>query len=223
MIAQISSPSLPADTLERVNQIDARAAVQARTTSAVVDVLVAVHPCVSRIANTSTAAASASASARRAFATAARLFVHDAKLWIVGCRLRTVLPLPLFWTVAIVVRLRVEAWRGISAWIRAAVIPVDLALISGETDWTHALVRVHQVSAFSAVLARLRGALVDVHVAILARVSRGTAAVIVVDQVDAQRSVLTLTDAVVDVLRAILPRETAPAATPKIRSTGSRF
>lgn len=185
MVTQISSPSLPTDALERVNQIDACSTIQARTSSAVVDILVAMHPGVTSIANTPSASTFASASTRRTFATTARFFIHNAKLWIVSCWLGAVFPLPLFGTVTVVIRLRVEAGCGISAWIRTAVISVDLALESGETNWANALVRVHQVSTFSAVLTGFRGTFIDIHVAIFARISCGAAAMVVVDQVDA--------------------------------------
>lgn len=218
MIAQISGPSLSTDTLERVNQIDTRATVQTRITPAIVDVLVTVHPCIPGVTNASATAASTPAAAWCALAAAPGLLVHHAELRIMGGWLGTILPLPLFRTVAVVICLRIETRRGISARVRAAMILVDLALISGETDRTNALVRVHQVSAFAAVLTRLRGALVDVHVAILARIAGGAAAVIIVDQIDAQCPVLALADTIVDVLRAVLPRETAPAATSETRS-----
>lgn len=91
-------------------------------------------------------------------------------------------------------------------------VTVDLTLVAGETDRTHTLVCVHQVPTFAAVLARLGRAFIDVDVAVFTGVAGGAAAVVVVHQVDAKRAVLTLTDAVVDVLRAILPRETAPAS-----------
>lgn len=94
-------------------------------------------------------------------------------------------------------------------------IPIDLALVTGEPNWTDAFVRVHQVPALSAILAWLRGTLVDIDVAVFARITRGATAVVIVDQVDAQRSVLALAHAVIDVLRAVLPCETAPAATPE--------
>lgn len=174
------------------------------------------HPGVTGVADASTAAASASAAAGGALAAAAaRFLVHDAELGIVRGGLGTILPLPLFRAVTIVIGLCVEAGRGVPARIRAAVVSVDLALITGETDRADALVSVHQISALAAVLTGFRGALVDVDVAVLAREPCGAAAVIIVDQIDAESPVLALTDAVVDVLRAILPRETAPAATPE--------
>lgn len=213
MIAQISGPSLSTDTLERVNQIDTRATVQTRITPAIVDVLVTMHPCIPGVTNASATAASASAAAWCPLTPAPGLLVHHAELRIMGGWLGTILPLPLLRTVAVVICLRVETRRRISARVRAAMILVDLALVSGETDRTYALVRVHQISALATVLAGFRGALVDVHVAILARIACGAAAVIIVDQIDAQRPVLALADAIVDVLRAVLPRETAPAPT----------
>lgn len=213
LIAQISSPSLSTDTLERVNQIDTRATVQTRITPAIVDVLVTMHPRIPGVTNASATAASASAAAWCSLTPAPGLLVHHAELRIMGGWLGTILPLPLFRTVAVVICLRVETRRRISAWVRAAMILVDLALVSGETDRADALVRVHQVSALATVLARFRGALVDVHVAILARIAGGTAAVIIVDQIDAQCPVLALADAIVDVLRAVLPREATSAAT----------
>lgn len=175
-----------------------------------------VHPRVSRVTDASAPAAFPPTSARCTLAAAARFFVHDAKLRIVRGRLGAVLALPLFRAVTVVVRLGVEAGRGISTGVRAAVVPVDLALITGEADGADALVGVHQVPALASVLTGLRGALVDVHVAVLAGVSRGAAAVIVIDEVDAQRSVLALADAIVDVLCAVLACETASAATPEI-------
>lgn len=130
------------------------------------------------------------------------------------CRLRAVLALPLFRAVAVVVGLRVEARRRVAARIWTAVVPVDLALVAGEADRAHALVRVHQVATLAAVLARLGRALLDVDFAVLARIAGGAAAVVVVHQVNAERAVLTLADAVVDVLRAVLPGEAAPTSTP---------
>lgn len=217
LIAQISGPSLSTDTLERVNQIDTRATVQTRITPAIVDVLVTMHPCIPGVTNASATAASASAAAWCPLTPAPGLLVHHAELRIMGGWLGTILPLPLLRTVAVVICLRVETRRRISARVRAAMILVDLALVSGETDRTYALVSVHQISALATVLAGFRGALVDVHVAILARIACGAAAVIIVDQIDAQRPVLALADAIVDVLRAVLPRETAPAPTPETR------
>lgn len=184
-----------------------------------------VHPGVAWIADASASAAFASTGARCTLASTSSFLVHDAELWVLRGRFRTILSLPLFGTVTIVVGLSVEAGRGVSAGVRAAVIPVDLALITGETDGANALVSVHQVPALAAVLTGLRGALVDVHVAIFARVARGAAAVIIIDQVDAQCAVLALTDAVVDVLRAILAGEafsaTAPETNQPVRMKGS--
>ena len=163
----------------------------------------------------SAAAAFAPAAAGRPLAPAPDLLVHDAQLRIVGRRLGAVLPLPLLGTVAVVVRLGVEARRGVPAGIRAAVVPVDLTLIASEADRADALVSVHQIPALAPVLTGLRGALVVVHVAILARVSCCAAAVIIIHQIDAERPVLALADAVVNVLRAVLPREASCAATPE--------
>lgn len=214
MVAEVPAPALPANALERIDQVDARAAVQAGIAAAVVDVLVAVRAGVARVADTSAAVAAAPAAARRALAAAAELLVRHAELEIVRGRLRTVLALPLFRAVAVVVGLRVEARRRVAARVRAAVVPVDLALVAGEADRAHALVRVHEITALAAVLARLGRALVDVDVAILARVAGGAAAVIVVHQVNAERAVLALVDAVVDVLRAVLPGEAASTSAP---------
>lgn len=185
MIAQISAPSLSADALERINQIDTRATIHARITPAIVDVLVAVHPGVTRITDAPSPTASASTTAWSTLATATGLLVHDTKLWIVRGRFRTILSLPLFRTVTIVVGLRVETGGRVSARVRAAMIPIDLALIASETNRTNALVRVYEVSAFPTVLTGFRGTLVNVHVAVLAGVASCTAAVIIVNKVDA--------------------------------------
>lgn len=91
-------------------------------------------------------------------------------------------------------------------------IAIDLALKAGEAHGTYALISVHQISALSAILARLGRAFVDVDVAVLAGVAGGAAAVIIVHQIDAERSVLALANAIIDVLRAILAGETAPAS-----------
>lgn len=213
LVTKIPAPALSANALERVKQIDARAAVQAGVAAAVVDVLVAVHAGVARIADASAAATPALTTARGALAAAARLaVVQRAELRIMRGRLRAVSPLPLCRAVAIVVGLRVETRRGIAARVRAAVIAIDLALVAGEAHRAHALVGVHQIPAFAAVLARLGRALIDVDVAVLAGVAGGAAAVIVVHQVDAERAVLALADAVVDVLRAVLASKAAPAS-----------
>jgi len=215
LVAQIAAPALSADALERVDQVDARAAVQARIAAAVVDVLVAMRAGVAWIADASTPAASTPSPTRRALAAAADLSVVDrAELQIVQRRLRTVFTLPLRRAVAVVLGLRVEAGCRVVAGIRAAMVAIDLALVAGEAHRTHALVRVHQVAAFAAVLARFRRALVDVDVAVLAGIASGAAAVIIVHQVDAERAVLTLADAVVDVLRAVLAGEAASASAP---------
>lgn len=97
-------------------------------------------------------------------------------------------------------------------------IAIDLALVTGEAHWTHTLVSVHQVAAFATILARLGRALVDVNVTILAGVAGGAAAMIIVHQIDAKRAVLALADAVVDILRAVLASEAAPASAPAKRT-----
>jgi len=215
LIAEIAAPALPADALERVDQIHARAAVQTGIAAAVVDVLVAMRAGIARIADTSAPAASTPSPTRRALAAAADLsVVHRAELQIVQRRLRTVFTLPLRRAVAVVFGLRVEARCRVVAGIRAAVVAIDLALVAGEAYRTHAFVRVHQIAALATVLARFRRALVDVDVAILAGIASGAAAVIIVHQVDAERPVLALADAVVDVLGAVLAGEAASASTP---------
>lgn len=215
MVAEIAAPALPADALERVNQIDARTAVQAGIATAVVDVFVAVRAGVARIADASATAASTPAAARGTLAaTADLLVVHHAELQAVQRWLRAVLTLPLYRAVAVVLGLRVEARRRIVTGIRAAVIAIDLALVTGEAYRAHALVRVHEVAALAAVLARLGRALVDVDVAILAGIAGGAAAMVVVHEVDAERPVLALADAVVDVFRTVLAGEAAPTSAP---------
>lgn len=170
------------------------------------------HTSITGIADASTAAASAFSATWGALATAAVLFVAcRAELRVTRDRIRTVLALPLYRAMAIIVGLRVEARRRVPARIRTAMIAIDLALVAGEAHGAYALVCVHQIPALSAVLAWLGRALVDVDVAILARVAGGAAAMIVVHQVDAERAVLTLTNAVIDVLRAILTNEATPA------------
>lgn len=213
LVTKIPAPAFPADALEGVDQVDAGAAVQTGVAVTVVDVFVAVHAGVARVAGAPAADAAAPAATRSAFAAAAELLVRHAELGVVRGRLRAVLALPGPPAVAVVVGLRLEAGRRVAARVRGAVVAVDLTLEAGEADRAHALVRVHQVPALAAVLARLGRALVDVDVAVLAGVAGGAAAVIVVHQVDAERAVLALADAVVDVLRAILAREAAPAPT----------
>lgn len=151
----------------------------------VVDVLVAVHAGVARVAGASAADATTSTAARRAFAAAAELLVRCAELGVVRGRFRAVLTLPRSPAMAVEVGLRLEAGRRVTARIWDAMVAVDLTLIAGEADRAHALVRVHQVPALAAILARLGRALVDVDVAVLAGVAGGAAAVVVVHQVDA--------------------------------------
>ena len=93
-------------------------------------------------------------------------------------------------------------------------IAVNFALAARKTNRTDALVSVNSVAALATVEAWLGGALVDVDLAVLASVASRAGAVIVVDQIDAQRVVLTLTDAVVDVARAVLAGETAATLAP---------
>lgn len=112
MVTKIPAPALSANALERVKQINARAAVQAGIAAAVVDVLMAVHAGIARIADASAAATSALTAARSALATAARLtVVQRAELWIMRDRLRAVSALPLCRAVTIVVGLCVETRR----------------------------------------------------------------------------------------------------------------
>lgn len=175
---------------------------------------------VTGIADASAAAASAFTATRGALAAAAVLLVvhHSELLRIIRGRIRTVLALPLYRAVAIIIGLRVEARRRVAARIRAAVIAIDLALIAGEAHGTHALVSVNQIPALAAILARLGRALVDVDVAVLAGIAGGAAAMIIVHQIDAERTVLALANAVIDILRAILASETAPASAPVDKS-----
>lgn len=179
-----------------------------------------VHARVTGIADASATAASAFTATRGALATAAVLLVvrHSELLRIIRGRIRTVLALPLYRTVAIIIGLRVEARRRVAARIRAAMIAVDLALIAGEAHGTHALVSVHQIPALATILARLGRALVDVDVAVLAGVAGGAAAMIIVHQIDAERTVLALANAVIDILRAILASKAAPASAPVDKS-----
>lgn len=216
LIAKIPAPTFPTDALERIKQINACAAIQAGVAAAVVDVLVAVHASVTGIADASTAAASAFTATWGALAAAAVLLVvrHAELLRIIRGRIRTVFALPLYRTVAIIVGLRVETWRRVAARIWAAVIAIDFALVAGEAHGTHALVSVYQIPALAAILARLGRAFVDVDVAVLAGVASGAAAVIVVYQINAERTMLALANAVIDILRAILASETAPASAP---------
>lgn len=146
----------------------------------VVDVLMAMYAGVTRVAGASAAAATTSTAAWSAFAAAAELLVRHAELGVVRGRFRTVLALPLFWTVAVVVGLRFVARRRVAARIRAAMVAVDLTLVAGEANRTHTLVCVHQVPTLAAVLARLGRAFVDVDVAVLAGVASGAATVVVV-------------------------------------------
>lgn len=76
LIAQIPAPTFPADTLKRINEIDAGTAVQTRIPTAIVDVLVTVHAGISRVADAFVAAASTSATARRSLAAATQLIVR---------------------------------------------------------------------------------------------------------------------------------------------------
>lgn len=91
-------------------------------------------------------------------------------------------------------------------------IAIDLALIASEAHRTNAFISVHQIAAFAAVLARFGRALVDINVAIFAGVTRGTAAMVIIHQVNAKRAMLALTNAIVDILRAVLASEAAPAS-----------
>lgn len=219
LITKIPAPALSANALEGIEQVDARAAVQAGIAAAVVDVLVAVHAGVARIADASAAAAPAFTAARSTLAAAARLpVVQRAELRIMRGRLRAISTLPLCRAMAVVIGLRVETRRRITARIWAAMIAIDLALVAGEAHRAHALVSVHQIAAFTAVLARLGRALVDVNVAILAGIAGSAAAMIIVHQIDAERAVLALADAVVDILRAVLPGKAAPASAPAKRN-----
>lgn len=92
-------------------------------------------------------------------------------------------------------------------------IPIYFALITSKTDGTNAFVSVDQISTFATVLTWFRSAFVYIDVAIFSRITSGTGTMIVVDEIDAQRSVLTLTDAIVDVFRTIFTGKTASAAT----------
>lgn len=214
LIAKIAGPTLSADTLEGIDEVDAGAPVEAGIDAAVVDVLVAVDPRVARIADTLAGAASAPSSARRPLVAAAEAVVEQTHLVIVRGRLGAILALPLGGAVTVVVGLSVEALGRVATGIGTAVVAIDLALEASIADRADALVGVDEVSAFAAVLAGLGGALVDVDFAVLARVARRTGAVVVVHEVDAERVVLALAHAVVDVARAILAREAAPAFAP---------
>jgi hypothetical protein len=214
LVAEVAGPALPADALEGVDEVDAGAPVEAGIGPAVVDVLVAVHARVSRVADALASAAPAPARAGRPLAAAAEALVEEAQLGIVGRLLRAVLPLPLGGTVAVVVRLRIEALGEIPAGVGTAVVAVDLALVARVADGADALVGVDEVTALAAVLAGLGGALVDVDLAVLAGVAGRAGAVVVVHQVDAEGVVLALTDAVVDVAGAVLPCEAASALAP---------
>lgn len=112
---------------------------------------------------------------------------------------------------AVIVGLRVEARRRVSARVRTAVIAIDLALVTGVADRADALVRVYEIAALATVLTRLRGALVDVDVAVLAGIALRARTMIVVHEIDAQSAVMTLAHAVVYVLRAVLAREATSA------------
>lgn len=213
LIAKISAPTLSTDALKRVEQIDACAAVQAGIAAAVIDVLMAMHASVAWIADASAAAASAFTAAGGALAATARLhIVQCSELQIMQGRFRAISTLPLCRAMAVVISLRIETWCRITAWIWAAMITIDLALIASEAHWAHALVSVDQIAAFAAVLARLGCALVDVNVAVLAGVAGGAAAMVIIYQIDAERAVLALADAVIDILRAVLAGEATPAS-----------
>lgn len=70
MVTKIPAPALPANALERVKQVHARAAIQTGIAAAVVDVLVAVHTGVARIADAYATAASTLTTARGTLAAA---------------------------------------------------------------------------------------------------------------------------------------------------------
>lgn len=111
LVTKIPAPALPANALERVKQVDTRAAVEAGIAAAVVDVLVTVYAGVARIADASAAATPALTAARGALAAAARLsVVQSAELRIVRDQLRAISALPLCRAVTIIVGLRVETW-----------------------------------------------------------------------------------------------------------------
>lgn len=152
MVAQIAGPALAADALERVDQVHAGAAVQARIATAVVDVLVAMSARVAGVACAlSVAAASASARAWSALAAAAQTVVQQTEHGIVNGWFRAVFTLPVSGTVAVVVGLRVEALREILAGIWCAVIAIDFTLSAGVADRADALVCVDEIAALAAV------------------------------------------------------------------------
>jgi len=218
LVTKIPAPALPANALKRVKQIDARTVVEAGIAAAVVDVLMAVYAGITRITDASATATPALTAARGALASAARLsVVQSTELRIVRDQFRAISALPLCRAVTIIVGLRVETWCRIAAWIWAAMIANDLALVAGEAHGAHALISVHQIATFAAVLARLGRTLVDVNVAVLAGVAGSTATMVIVHQIDAKRAVLTLADAVVDILRAILAGKTTPTSAPAKR------
>lgn len=212
MVTKISTPALPTDALERVKQVNARTAVQAGIAAAIVDILMAMYAGVARIANASAATTSALTAAWSTFAAAARLLVVHTELRIIQGRLRAISALPLCWAVTVVVSLRIKTWCRIATRIRTAMIAIDFALVASEANRAHALVSVHQIAAIAAVLARLGRALIDINVTILAGVTGSAAAMIIIYQIDAERTVLALADAVIDILRAILPGKSAPAS-----------
>lgn len=92
-------------------------------------------------------------------------------------------------------------------------IAIDLALITGKTNGADALVSVYQVSTLSAILTWLRGTFVDVDVTILAGVTSRAATMIIVNEIDAQCTVLTLSHAIIYVLRAVLAIKAASTPT----------
>lgn len=207
MITKVTSPALSAHTLERIDLVDAGAAIQTWTSSTVVDVLVAVKAGVTRVAGAPSSAASSASSAGSTFAPAAKVVIGNANVRVVGCGLGAVFSLPSLGTVAVVIRLSVVAGCRVPAGVRAAMVAVDFTLVSGVADGTYALVGVYQVAAFTAVLAGLRCTIVDVDVAVFPGVPWGARAVVVVYEIDAKGPVLALSNAIVYISGAVFSRE----------------
>lgn len=111
--------------------------------------------------------------------------------------------MPSFWTVTIIVLLGVEARCSVLTRIWTAMVIVILALVSSESYRTNTSVTVYQVVTFSSVFARIRSTIVDISGAVPTCISWLASTVIVVDQINASCSVLTLSNAVVDVLIAV--------------------
>lgn len=167
LVAKITGPPFPADALKRIDQIHTGSSIHARSSATVINVLMAVKSCIPWITNTSSSTASASTTAWSSFTPASKTFISYSKLKVMCRLIGTILSLPLSWTVTVIVCLGVKTWSGVSAWIRVAMVSVNLTLVPGISNWTNTFIGVHQVSTFTSIPTRLRGTLVNINFTIL--------------------------------------------------------